>query len=135
MGNFETAISILDYSQDYNSRIIILSLILIFNLFIYFFSYRFKDEEDWQLLRNWFLKILSISILIMWFLFMPVMLSKGSTLELVLDYIINFYKIGFLATSLIIYVWMFDKVNNIISSILNRGNTRRNYLFNKRGRK
>jgi hypothetical protein len=119
-------------NRDFWSRVIILLFIILFNIFVYFYSKNFSQEKDWQKLRNFFFKIVSCVVLIMFLFFSPFILSEGASLDTLIEFILYFYSIAMVVGVLCGYFFFYELVKDLFVYAFNKLSLRRNYLFKKR---
>ena len=94
----------IELTQDYQTRTLVVLIIIAMNLFIYFYSNRLEEEQDWQRLRNFFLRSFSIVVITLMILWVPLFLNPTYDLEAMTNIIINFYTVAFTFTTILIYV-------------------------------
>lgn len=131
MTTFQEAQTLLELSQDYNSRLVVIIFMLLAHLFIFFFVDRFEREFNWQRARNMLLKIYSFVFMVLSGIFMPLYLSPGATLDLLFNYILDAYYLAMLISGILVIIWFYDMIIYSLSTFIKKVNPRRNYIFSR----
>ena len=113
----EDAIIVINHSNDFNARMYVITLFLIFHIFLFLTVKNWKEEKEWQRAMKFFFRIYSFPMIILAGIYTPLYLSPEATLDIVIENILNIYQFGIYGAGVLTIIWFLDLFKDIITKL------------------
>lgn len=104
---------VVDHANDFNARVIILIFLILVHIYIWFKVDGKEPEQDWEIIRNFFLRIWTIVFMTLTVFFVPIMLQPGYSVELLLQQILSFLNLVIIVAGMLTFIWFYDKFREL----------------------
>ena len=109
----EFILSVVDYNQEYNTKIIVLGFVLLYSIFFLWYQGRIGHDMKWKIIVRLMMIVFGFVMIFLFPLF-AFFLYREYALSSLLNLLMTLYTVIFIIMGVLVWIWGFDVILNML---------------------